>query len=141
MRKLIILIAVGVAVYYFGMPLVKGKWAEAESDNYAENAKARVTGILEGRKKGGAGASTEVQIAICLWATGKPKGCELYKSSDLFDVWCREKGFEGGMASYSIEDVQVTTKDKPRSAVVRCRIDGKPVKMVVPENEPIRWAS
>ena len=141
MKQLIILIAVVAGFVYFGLPYLKGKVAEADSDNYAENVKARVTAVLEGRKKGGAGVSTEVQIAICQWATGRPKGCELYRNSDLFDVWRREKGFEGGMQSYSIEDVQVTSETTPRSAVVRCKIDGRAVKMIVTEAAPIRWAS
>jgi hypothetical protein len=143
MKKLLIMAAVLALAWYFGKPLLQKTAASASGSAYEEVAKARVAGVLEGTKRGGAGASTDVQIAICWWSIGKPRGCEteLYRSSDLFDVWRREKGIEGGMKSYTVDDAIVTQTDRPRTAIVRATVDGRRLEMIVPEGEKIRWKS
>lgn len=143
MKKLLILAIVVVAALFIWKKS-GGKVPGIEGASAEENARVRVTAILEGMKKGGGGVNVEIQTSICQWYKGKiliQDRDELAKASDLFAVWVREKGLDRKIADYEIVDVKVVEGARPPTYLVTVRIEGQTYRMKVPEKEPVSWAA
>ena len=141
MKKLLILaIVVGAALFVWKKS--GGKVPGIEGPDAVENARVRVTAILDGMKKGGGGVNVEIQTSICQWYNGKiliQDRDELTKASDLFTVWVREKGLDRKIADYEIVGVEVLPGSAPPTCVVRVKIEGQTYRMKVPEKQTISW--
>lgn len=142
MKKLLFLaIVVGVALFIWKKS--GGKVPGIEGASAEENARLRVTAILEGMKKGGGGVNVEIQTSICQWYSGKIVIHDrdvLTKASDLFTVWVREKGLDRKIADYEIVEVTVVEGARPPTCLVTVKIEGQTFRMKVPEKEPVSWA-
>lgn len=85
---------------------------------------------------------SDLALAESMWWNGRsqlPDPNVASRAGDLFREWREQKGLVyGGLGEYEI--VEVIEPDAPgRPVVVAVRIDGRPLRLEVVENEPIRW--
>lgn len=138
MRNVAILVVALAAIGFAAKPVMR----KLSGGDYGSTAKARVEAVLQGaqpKEASAGGPTTDTQVSICQYAIGKGKGCDVYRETDLFDIFRREKDVFV-VNTYEITDVTVTSEETGgKSAIVRCRINGKPLEMVVTEGERLKW--
>ena len=103
---------------------------------YSRTARRRVEAVLRGMAAGPDSAT------VGLWARnarilGDVR--ELSWASDHFDAWRREKDLYRAIAAYHVLQVNKETAEV-RTAVVDVVIDGRHLRIRVPENHPLAWA-
>lgn len=103
-----------------------------------DKAKERVSGVLEGVKKGGADTTLDVQRAICLWYNGSTmlEVGTLSRASDLFTVWQGEGHIARHISGYEVTGAEESGNG---SIVVSGTIEGKPFRIRVVPGEPLSW--
>jgi hypothetical protein len=126
-------------ILWFGMaiaiciPFLWYSWAA----RYTNLAQRRVEHLLTGMT-GDPDAAT-----IGLWARNTRRladARELSWASDHYDQWRAEKGIPEKIASWKMIGVESVSRT-PKTARVTVTIDDQKVAMIVPENQPISWAS
>lgn len=111
----------------------------AMGPGYERQAAARVEQMLEEMS---AGTGAEAQFAVGLWARNVPKLTDLQElswASDNFDKWRLSRDLYRTFSNWEVVDsVEVEGAPVP-TAIVRVRIEGRELKMLVPERKPISW--
>lgn len=104
---------------------------------YPRVARTRVESILRTMTKPDHGPP------VGLWAANRPlltDHQELSWASDHFTIWRNQKGIPARIWTWHIVDVDDVDDAPVRTALVTVNIDGRELRMVVPENRPISWA-
>jgi hypothetical protein len=102
-----------------------------------DKAKQRVSGVLDGIRKGGAGTGLDVQRAICLWFNGKVvlDMATLSRASDHFTSWQNEGHIARVISTFEVSDAE----GAGATWVVSGTIEGRPFKIRATEGEPLSW--
>jgi hypothetical protein len=110
--------------------------------SYESIAKTRVTNVLNGMKEG-TGTNSKLETAMAMWAMNKVRitdNLALSASSDGFDKWRMAKDLYRPTGDFKIDKVEkVNDPDEP-TAIVSFTLEGKPYKVLVPRDHPIKWA-
>lgn len=104
--------------------------------NYPRVARRRVEQVLR------AMSAPEQNAPIGLWAKNTPLlgSQEMSWASDHFDQWRREKDLYKQISTWQIVDVTSVPAAEEPTAVVTVNIEGRELRMLVPQNRPISWA-
>jgi len=107
-------------------------------DRYDSDAKERVRIIL---REMAPGTGATEQFAITFWAKNRKTldTQEMSWAVDNFTRWRREKELNHKFADYAVTDVKVLKEETVPTAIVSFTVDGKPYKVRVPKDQPIRW--
>ena len=103
---------------------------------YPNVARERVERILRAMCTPGQGPP------LGLWAANRPlltDQQELSWASDHFTIWRNAKGIPERIWTWRILDVTDVPDAPVPTCVVTAEIDGRALRMIVPENRPIKW--
>lgn len=123
--------ALGLAVLALAFALGCGPMAQDE-------AKSRVTNILQVLKEEGPTASGKAQQAVSMWAQGKLlilDDIELGNASNRFTVFLQKKDLYRKISSYEI----VGAKAEGDGSIVDVKIDGSSCSLRVEPGKDISW--
>lgn len=112
----------------------------AMGPGYERRAADRVEQML---KEMSAGTGAEAQFAVGLWARNVPKlsdSQELSWASDNFDKWRMSRDLYRRFSSWEVIDSVELEGAAIPTAIVSVRIEGRELKMLVPERQPISWS-
>lgn len=111
-----------------------GNTAEAES---------RVLHVLAAMQKAGDSTGLDLQEGICRWYNGKRLiGDALTFDAAVtgFDRWRRERNvYNRKIASYEITGSEEVPDSDPPAVIVDVTIEGKPHRILVPEDSAMSW--
>ena len=144
MKKLLILLVVAGAGYYFLWPKVKEQVAPSPEKSFLQDARTRANAVLLGMQ----GKSPErlglpEQYALSQWAEGKivldRDNMERY--TNRFDQFRQSRDLFRTIRSYEITNVRYDDSGAEPAAVVEFTVDGRQYKWIVRKGEPIAWRS
>ena len=107
--------------------------------SYEKQAQQRVKQILTDMAQGTQG---EVQFAVGIWARNVRTLAdrdELSWASDHFDSWRREKDVYRKFSDWEVVGAEEVEGAPVPTAIVTVKIEGRELKMLVPERKPISW--
>lgn len=138
MKKVIFLIGLAAALYFFAWPRIQTKM----SPPYSVFARQRAEAVLQGMQ----GTSdpklgTPEQYALSQWAENKimVDRFSMEHYANLWDQFRQKKNIYRTIQSYEILDVTDVSSGDESVAIVRLRIDGQPLKWIVKKGVPIAW--
>ena len=103
-----------------------------------DKARQRVTGVLDGIRKGGADTTIDVQRAICLWYNGSLMldMATLSRASDLYQSWQNEGHVARHISSFEVLDAAELGDG---AVAVSGTIERKPFTIRVTPGAPLAW--
>ena len=143
MKKLVVLAAIVVALYYFAWPKVKEKISPRPEDKVATEARLRSEAVLKGMEgTSDSRLGPPEQYALSQWAAGKIviDRDQMNTYSNLFDSFRDQKGLWRTIGKWEILGVNVKEGQDEPEARVRMKIEGAYYTWIVQKGRPIRWA-
>ncbi|HEX9638933.1 MAG TPA: hypothetical protein VGB99_15485 [Acidobacteriota bacterium] len=126
-----------------GLLVLVGRVALREYTRFSEQdqAKGRVTAILQGIRDNVDDRGLGLQTPVCMWAAGVlliSDAYELGRASDQFDDWRRE-GDIWKVSSFEVTGAELQPGSVPPLVIVSGTVNGKPFKLRVPKGDTISW--
>jgi len=144
MKKLLVLLVVAGAGYYFLWPKVKEQVAPSPEKSFVGEARARANAVLLGMQgKSNPKLGPSEQQALSQWAAGKivldRDQMDHYVSR--WDDFRQRRNLYRTIGSYEITNVRYDDSGQAPAAVVEFTVDGQPYRWIVRKGEPIAWGN
>jgi len=144
MKKLLVLLALAGAAYYFLWPRIKEQVSPSPGKTLVTEARARANAVLLGMQgKSDQKLGPPDQYALSQWAAGKivldRDSMEHYATP--WDDFRRSRDLYRTIQTYEITDVRYDDSGDAPAAVVEFTVDGRPYRWIVRKGEPIAWGN